>query len=68
MGGTVGAGGPDSATLEIVPQIPGGSTLMSLDWLENTNPNNLYPFLHILPSGSIFVGPFEPLHSLPSRC
>ncbi|KAN0132716.1 hypothetical protein V8E53_009387, partial [Lactarius tabidus] len=59
MGGLIGAGGPDSATLEIVPQIPGGSTLMSLDWLENTNPNNLYPFLHILPGGSIFVGDYN---------
>jgi hypothetical protein len=64
MGGLIGAGGADSATLEILPQIPGGSTLMFLDWLENTSPNNLYPFLHILPSGSIFVGSFELLDSL----
>ncbi|KAI9457229.1 copper radical oxidase [Lactarius psammicola] len=25
-----------------------------LDWLDRTDPNNLYPFLHILPSGLIF--------------
>jgi hypothetical protein len=27
-----------------------------LDWLNRTDPNNLYPFLHILPSGRIFAG------------
>lgn len=27
-----------------------------MDWLNRTDPNNLYPFLHVLPSGNIFVG------------
>ncbi len=57
MGGTNGAGGSASATLEILPRIPGGDTLVPLDFLERTGPNNLYPFLHVLPSGVIFVGP-----------
>ncbi|RPD73041.1 DUF1929-domain-containing protein [Lentinus tigrinus ALCF2SS1-7] len=26
-----------------------------MDWLNRTDPNNLYPFLHMLPSGNIFV-------------
>ncbi|KAI9440983.1 copper radical oxidase [Lactarius indigo] len=56
MGGENGAGGLASASVEILPRIPGGDTRVFLDWLDRTNPNNLYPFLHILPSGLIFVG------------
>ena len=59
MGGETGANAPANPTLEILPRIPGGSTLLFLDWLERTDPNNLYPFLHVLPSGRIFVGEFE---------
>ena len=61
MGGTHGSGGSgrENPTLEILPQIPGGDTQIYLDFLELTAPNNLYPFLHILPSGGIFVGEFE---------
>ena len=62
MGGENGAGGPASATVEILPRIPGGDTQVSLDWLERTNPNNLYPFLHNLPSGLIFVGALKLLN------
>ncbi|KAH9004837.1 copper radical oxidase [Lactarius deliciosus] len=56
MGGENGAGGAASSSVEILPRIPGGDTRVFLDWLDRTNPNNLYPFLHILPSGLIFVG------------
>ena len=59
MGGTRGSGGRENPTLEILPQIPGGDTQIYLDFLELTAPNNLYPFLHILPKGGIFVGEFE---------
>ena len=59
MGGETGANAPANPTLEILPRIPGGSTLLYLDWLERTDPNNLYPFLHVLPSGRIFVGELE---------
>lgn len=59
MGGETGANAPANPTLEILPRVPGGSTLLFLDWLERTDPNNLYPFLHVLPSGRIFVGEFE---------
>ena len=59
MGGEVYANGAADPTLEILPRIPGGGTKVSLDFLERTSPNNLYPFVHILPSGRIFVGEFE---------
>ncbi|KAH8988288.1 copper radical oxidase [Lactarius hatsudake] len=56
MGGETGSNAPANPTLEILPRIPGGDTQVFLDWLERTNPNNLYPFLHVLPSGRIFAG------------
>ncbi|KAI0246520.1 copper radical oxidase [Lactifluus subvellereus] len=56
VGGEKGAGAPANPTLEVLPRIPGGSTQIFLDWLSRTDPNNLYPFLHVLPSGLIFVG------------
>jgi hypothetical protein len=56
MGGSRGAGGPINPTLEILPQIPGGDTQLYLPYLARTAPNNLYPFLHVLPSGRIFIG------------
>jgi hypothetical protein len=59
MGGVNGAGGAADSTLEIVPRVSGGSTVVFLDWLDQTDPNNLYPFLHVLPSGRIFVGEFD---------
>ena len=66
MGGSNDGGGSSNPTLEILPRIPGGDTQLFLDWLHRTDPNNLYPFLHILPSGLIFVGSFDPLDFLPS--
>ena len=59
VGGEAGAGGPSNPTLEILPRIPGGDTRVLLDFLSRTNPNNLYPSLHVLPSGRIFVGKTE---------
>ena len=56
MGGENGPNGPPNPTLEILPQIPGGNTQVFLDWHNRTDPNNLYPFIHVLPSGLIFVG------------
>jgi hypothetical protein len=59
VGGETGSNAPANPTLEILPRTPGGSTLLFMDWLQRTDPNNLYPFLHVLPSGRIFVGEFE---------
>ncbi|KAF8266418.1 hypothetical protein EI94DRAFT_1803121 [Lactarius quietus] len=56
MGGSNGGSGPGNPTLEIFPSIPGGDTHLFLDWLQRTDPDNLYPFLHILPSGLVSVG------------
>ncbi len=50
---------PINPTLEIIPRIPGGQTQVHLDYLQRTAPNNLYPYLHVLPSGRIFIGEFE---------
>jgi hypothetical protein len=59
MGGETGANAAPNPTLEILPRIPGGSTTVTLDFLQQTDPNNLYPFLMVLPSQRIFVGEFE---------
>ncbi|KAH9169414.1 copper radical oxidase [Lactarius sanguifluus] len=56
MGGEDGANGPSASSVEILPRIPGGDTQVSLDWLNRTDPHNLYPFLHVLPSGLVFTG------------
>jgi|SRR5579863_5896983 len=66
VGGETGSNAPANPTLEILPTIPGGSTLVYLDWLNQTNPNNLYPFLHMLPSGRIFAGKLETTDLLPA--
>ncbi len=65
MGGENGPNGPAVPTLEILPRIPGGDTRLFLDWLNRTDPNNLYPFLHVLPSGLIFVGALKLLNYPP---
>ena len=59
MGGETGSNAPANPTLEILPRIPGGNTQVFLDWLNRTDPNNLYPFLHVLPSGKVFAGEFK---------
>lgn len=56
VGGEHGSNGAAEPTLEILPKPAGGDTVVYLDWLNRTDPNNLYPFLHILPNnGNIFV-------------
>jgi hypothetical protein len=52
IGGETGANGAPSPTLELLPPVGG---LVYFDWLDRTDPNNLYPFLCVLPSGGIFV-------------
>jgi hypothetical protein len=68
VGGETGSNAPANPTLEILPRIPGGSTTVFLDWLNRTDPNNLYPFLHVLPSGRIFAGEFEKIDFLGPLC
>ena len=56
VGGESGSNGPPVPSLEVLPKPAGGETILTMDWLQRTDPNNLYPFLHMLPSGNIFVG------------
>lgn len=55
VGGESGSNGPPVPTLEILPTPAGGPTTLNMPWLQETDPNNLYPFLMVLPSGGIFV-------------
>jgi hypothetical protein len=52
VGGEEGSNGAPVPSLEILPKT--GPVLFA-DWLLRTDPNNLYPFLAVLPSGRIFV-------------
>ncbi|KAN0078350.1 glyoxal oxidase [Tylopilus felleus] len=56
VGGEIGSNGPPEHSLEIMPKPPGGDTVVNLDYLQRTDPNNLYPFLMVLPSGRFFIG------------
>ncbi|KAI6783787.1 putative glyoxal oxidase precursor [Emericellopsis cladophorae] len=53
VGGEEGSNGAPVPTLEILP-FTGGAPLY-MEWLERTDPNNLYPYLAVLPSKGIFV-------------
>ncbi|KAI0966839.1 WSC domain-containing protein [Xylaria arbuscula] len=53
VGGEIGSNDKAEPTLELLPST--GSVLY-MDWLARTDPNNLYPFLSVLPGGGIFVG------------
>lgn len=52
VGGEEGSNGAAVPTLELLPRV--GGTIFC-DWLNRTDPNNLYPFLVVLPSGGVFV-------------
>ena len=56
VGGERGSNDIAEPTLEVLPKPDGGPTYLFMDWLNRTDPNNLYPFLHMLPSGNIFAG------------
>lgn len=75
MGGEEGSNGAPVPSLEVLPS-PSGN-IQYCDYLERTDPNNLYPFLAVMPSGNIFVayyneaklldpGSLEPIHSFPN--
>ena len=53
VGGEEGSNGAPVPTLEILPYT--GRAPLYMEWLERTDPNNLYPFLAVLPSKGIFV-------------
>lgn len=53
VGGEEGSNGAPVPTLEILPYT--GTAPLYMEWLERTDPNNLYPYLAVLPSEGIFV-------------
>ncbi|KAG6332530.1 hypothetical protein ID866_6559 [Astraeus odoratus] len=55
VGGETGSNANPQPSLEILPKPPGGDTVITLDYLQRTDPNNLYPFLMVLPSGRFFI-------------
>lgn len=55
VGGEIGSNSAPTPTLEILPRPAGVTKSVYCDWLNRTDPNNLYPFLFVLPSGGIFV-------------
>ncbi|KAF8577851.1 copper radical oxidase [Ramaria rubella] len=55
VGGEAGSNGSPVPTLETLPTQPGGNTTVFLDFLQRTDPNNLYPFLMVMPQGGVFI-------------
>ncbi|KAK4034106.1 glyoxal oxidase N-terminus-domain-containing protein [Parachaetomium inaequale] len=53
IGGSIGSNDAATPSIEILPYT--GQAPLYMDWLDRTHPNNLYPFLCVLPGGGIFV-------------
>lgn len=53
IGGSIGANDAATPSIEILPYT--GQAPLYMDWLDRTHPNNLYPFVCVLPGGGIFV-------------
>ncbi|KAJ7659245.1 copper radical oxidase [Mycena polygramma] len=77
IGGETGSNASPEPNVEILPTPAGGDTVIFLDWLNRTDPNNLYPFVFVLPSGNLFVvyynearildaGTFDTIRTLPN--
>ncbi|KAF9465644.1 copper radical oxidase [Collybia nuda] len=56
IGGEIGSNDRAQPNLEVLPKPVGGDTVVELEWLARTDPNNLYPFVMVLPSEHLFVG------------
>jgi hypothetical protein len=72
MGGEDTNSGNEQPNLEVLPRAPGGDTTVYLQFLADTYPFNLYPFLVVLPSKNVLTSkynvPFPPpfLHHNPT--
>ncbi|KAJ6521662.1 glyoxal oxidase N-terminus-domain-containing protein [Mycena vulgaris] len=77
IGGETGSNASPEPNVEILPTPEGGDTVIFLDWLNRTDPNNLYPFVFVLPSGNLFIvyyneariidaGTFDTVQTLPN--
>ena len=58
VGGEEGSNGAPVPSLEVLPKPVGGSVVYC-DFLDRTDPYNLYPFLAVLPSGGVFIAYFN---------
>lgn len=58
VGGEDGSNGAAVPSLELLPLPPGGQVITQ-DFLQRTDPYNLYPFLYVLPGGGIFIAYFN---------
>lgn len=52
VGGQEGSNGAPVPSLELLPYV---SPYKYCDYLERTDPYNLYPYMWVLPSGGIFI-------------
>ncbi|KAI0813023.1 copper radical oxidase [Xylaria sp. FL0064] len=59
MGGENGSDGPVVPTCEILPRPAGVTNSTYLDYIENVEKINSYPFMAILPSGDIFFAQYN---------
>ncbi|KAI1735018.1 copper radical oxidase [Xylaria scruposa] len=59
MGGESGSDGPVVPSCEILPRPAGVTKSLYLDYIENVEKINSYPFLAVLPSGNIFFAQFN---------
>ena len=55
VGGQEGANVAPIPDLEVLPKPEGGPTYLYMDWLQRTDPWNLYPYLWVLPHGDILT-------------
>ena len=59
IGGETGSNASPQPNLEVLPKPAGGDTVINLEFLNRTDPYNLYPFVIVLPSSNLFVGKFR---------
>jgi hypothetical protein len=59
IGGETGSNASPQPNMEVLPKPAGGDTVIDLDFLSRTDPNNLYPFVIVLPSKNLFISKFE---------
>jgi hypothetical protein len=52
IGGEKGSNDAAQPSLELLPRM---GPVLSMDWLQRTDPYNLYPFLAVLPGGGVLV-------------
>ncbi len=53
IGGLIGSNDAATPSIEVLPYT--GQAPLTMDWLVRTHPNNLYPFVAVMPGGGIFV-------------